>query len=204
MNDAPDTRCGGVSTDAVSTACQYCLFAGTAPRRVRPSVLFSHDSDEWATPRAVFLMLDREFGFTLDVCATTENATCGAYFTKDTNGLLADWGTHVCWMNPPYSQLNRWLHKAYQSSLRGATVVCLTFARTDTSGFHDAVKHATEIRFLRGRLRFGNARNSAPAPSCVIIFRPTTTTTPEPLQLTFGFHTTAPSIIAATIAEVPQ
>jgi len=143
-------------------------------------------------------MLDKEFGFTLDVCATTTNAKCARFFTKEDNGLRQDWGKNVCWMNPPYSQLRDWLHKAHESSTRGATVVCLTFARTDTAGFHDCVAHASEIRFLRGRLRFGKAKNSAPAPSCLIIFRPNNTP-PKPVQVSFGFNNKTTGINATTI-----
>src|SRR5208337_1220759 len=126
-----------------------CLWSNGSKRLRRTAVLFSHDSDEWETPDAIFRMLDKEFGFTLDVCATTTNAKCARFFTKEDNGLRQDWGKNVCWMNPPYSQLRDWLHKAHESSTRGATVVCLTFARTDTAGFHDCVAHASEIRFLR-------------------------------------------------------
>lgn len=179
--------------------CQECLWTDQTPRQRRPRVMFSHDSDEWETPRSLFRMLDKEFGFTLDVCATTGNTTCPQYFTKAIDGLRQDWGTNICWMNPPYSQLRDWLHKAHESSHRGATVVCLTFARTDTRAFHESVAHATEIRFLRGRLRFSNARNTAPAPSCLIIYRPNNKRNPQPVQLTFGFRHDPTSIITRTI-----
>jgi len=165
--------------------CEQCTLR-TTPRS-RLDALFMREKDEWATPHAVFTMLDREFHFTLDACATSENAKCNRFFTKEDDGLRQDYGTERVWMNPPYSQLGKWVRKAYDASLRGALVVCLTFARTDTAAFHDAVAHASQIRFLRGRLRFGNAKNCAPAPSCIIIFRPTTAT-PPPAQLSFGFN----------------
>jgi len=78
----------------------------------------------------------------------------------------------VCWMNPPYGRtIGKWMRKAYESSLTGSTVVCLVPARTDTAWWHDyAIKG--EVRFLRGRLKFGGSANSAPFPNAVVIFRP--------------------------------
>lgn len=163
--------------------------------------LYLHQKDEWATPWPLFAMLNREFGFTIDVCASDQNAKCHRYFRIADDGLRQDWGREVCFLNPPYSQLAAWLAKAYQSSLRGATVVALTFARTDTAAFHHAVAKASEIRFLRGRIRFGGARHCAPAPSCIIIFRPTSHATPQPCQLSFGFGP-APAGITVRTLEV--
>lgn len=136
---------------------------------------------EWGTPPELFAALDREFGgFTLDVCATPENAKCARYFTAAEDGLAQPWrGT--CWMNPPYGrEIGRWLRKAYESSLEGATVVCLIPAKTETSWWHDYAMKG-EIRFLRGRIRFQGAvsrsgsrhgSSNAPFPSAVVIFKP--------------------------------
>lgn len=135
------------------------------------NVHFSSKSDLWSTPTWLFKELDTEFGFTVDVCATAENAKCTRYFTPQTDGLKQDW-QGVCWMNPPYGrQIQHWVRKAYFSCLAGATVVCLLPARTDTAWWHTYVKQASEIRFLRGRLKFGNSRHSAPFPSAVVVFR---------------------------------
>lgn len=134
--------------------------------------LFSSATDEWETPQWLFDALDREFGFTVDPCSTHENAKCDRHFTKAENGLLQNWGDEVVWMNPPYGKdIEQWMHKAYDSSRRGATVVCLVPARTDTGWWHRFAMKG-EIRLLKGRLRFGNAKNSAPFPSAVIVFRP--------------------------------
>lgn len=133
--------------------------------------LMSSRTDLWATPQAFFDVMNREFGFTLDVCATAENAKCSRYYTTSDDGLSQPW-TGVCWMNPPYGrEIGRWMKKAYEASRHGATVVCLVPARTDTAWWHDyAVKG--ETRFLKGRLRFGEAKNSAPFPSAIIVFNP--------------------------------
>jgi len=135
------------------------------------AVHFSSETDEWPTPQDFFDRLNEEFGFTLDVCATPENAKCPRYFTKRENGLLQRW-EGVCWMNPPYGrEIGQWVRKAYESALGGATVVCLVPSRTDTAWWHDYCMKG-EVRFVRGRLKFGGVTDNAPFPSAVVIFRP--------------------------------
>lgn len=127
---------------------------------------------EWATPQALFDALDAEFGFTLDPCATPANAKCTTFFTASDDGLAQSWAGYVVFLNPPYGrQIGRWVKKAYESALEGATVVCLLPARTDTAWWHDHVMKG-EIRFVRGRLKFGDATSAAPFPSAVVVFRP--------------------------------
>lgn len=135
------------------------------------SVHFSQDSDEWGTPRWLFDSLNKEFGFTLDPCSGGENAKCVDFYTMRENGLLRDWGIETVFMNPPYSDVAAWMRKAYGAAQEGATVVCLIPARTDTAWWHDYVMKG-EIRLLRGRLKFGDAENSAPFPSAIVVFRP--------------------------------
>jgi phage N-6-adenine-methyltransferase len=143
------------------------------------AVHFSSRSDQWATPHWLFDLLDAEFGFALDVCALPQNAKCERYFSPEVDGLKQEWGG-VCWMNPPYGrEIGGWVEKAYTSSLAGTTVVCLIPARTDTDYWHRFVTKAHEIRFLKGRLRFGDAENSAPFPSALVIFRPGKHTQPR-------------------------
>jgi phage N-6-adenine-methyltransferase len=135
------------------------------------NVHFSSATDLWATPQDFFDRYNGLYGFQLDVCASAENAKCARFFTKEDDGLAQEWAG-VCWMNPPYGRgIKHWMRKAYQSSLAGATVVCLVPARTDTAWWHDyAVKG--QIEFIRGRLKFGGAVNSAPFPSAVVVFTP--------------------------------
>lgn len=131
---------------------------------------FSSETDEWATPGWLFREYDAEFGFTLDVCATPENAKCATFFTREQDGLSQEW-SGVCWMNPPYgATIGEWMEKALQESGRGVTVVCLVPARTDTGWWHDYATKG-QVRFLRGRVKFGDAKNSAPFPSAVVVFR---------------------------------
>nr|DAL75075.1 MAG TPA: DNA N-6-adenine-methyltransferase [Caudoviricetes sp.] len=140
-------------------------------------VHYSSKSNEWATPQNLFDKLNEEFNFTLDPCATDENAKCSKYFTIEDDGLSKDWSNDVVFMNPPYGrEIKKWIKKAYEESLNGATVVCLIPARTDTTYWHDFIfGKANDIRFLRGRLKFGNSKNSAPFPSAIVVYQGVTT-----------------------------
>ena len=140
-------------------------------------VHYSSKSNEWATPQNLFDELNDEFNFTLDPCATDENAKCSKYFTIEDDGLSKDWSNDVVFMNPPYGrEIKKWIKKAYEESLNGATVVCLIPARTDTTYWHDFIfGKANDIRFLRGRLKFGNSKNSAPFPSAIVVYQGVTT-----------------------------
>lgn len=133
-------------------------------------VMFSSETDLWSTPQDTFDKLNSEFGFEVDVCATNENAKCSKFFTIADDGLSKEW-EGVCWMNPPYGRvIGKWIQKAYESSLQGSTVVCLLPSRTDTKWFHEYCMKG-EIRFIKGRLKFGGSKNSAPFPSMVVVFR---------------------------------
>lgn len=135
-------------------------------------VMFSHKNDDWSTPQEFYDTLDREFHFDIDVCADATNAKCTNYWTIDDNGLDQDWGGHTCFCNPPYSDAKEWVRKAYEESQKpGTTIVLLIPARTDTRYFHNYIYHKAEIRFVKGRLKFGGSKNSAPFPSMVVIYR---------------------------------
>ena len=141
-------------------------------KRRKRNVHFRSDSPDWATPQDLFDDLDAEFRFETDVCATAENAKCSKFYTLADNGLEQPW-TGVCWCNPPYGRvIGQWIQRAYAASLDGATVVCLVPARTDTSWWQDYVTRAREIRYLRGRLKFGAGKYPAPFPSAVVVFGP--------------------------------
>lgn len=131
-------------------------------------VMFSSKSELWETPQAFFDELNREFGFQTDVFALPENAKCEAFYTPEQDGLYQEW-TGVCWCNPPYGrQIGKWVKKAAESE---ATVVMLLPARTDTKWLHDYILPNAEIRFIKGRLKFGGSKNSAPFPSMICVFR---------------------------------
>jgi phage N-6-adenine-methyltransferase len=133
------------------------------------SAHFSSDSAEWSTPDDLFRELDEVFHFDLDACASASNCKCERYFSKDDDALVRSWQGTV-WMNPPYGRhIERFMRKAYEESIRGATVVCLVPARTDTAWWHRYARKG-QVHFLRGRLRFGGAASSAPFPSAVVIF----------------------------------
>lgn len=140
-------------------------------------VHYSSKTNEWATPQNLFDELDDEFNFTLDPCATDENTKCSNYFTIEDDGLSKDWSNDVVFMNPPYGrEIKRWVKKAYKESLNGATVFCLIPARTDTTYWHDYIfGKADDIRFLKGRLKFGDSKNSTPFPSAIVVYKGVTT-----------------------------
>jgi len=102
--------------------------------------LFTSDKHDWETPQPFFNRLDKEFGFTLDACATPQNAKCAAYYTIEDDGLAQDWRGVV------------WVRKAYREALKfhGATVVMLIPSRTDTAYWHEYIINASEIRFVLG------------------------------------------------------
>ena len=136
----------------------------------KENVHFSSKTDLWERPLDFFKKLDSIYNFRTDVCATEENAKCERFFTESQDGLLQEW-SGMCWMNPPYGRnIGKWVKKAYDSSKSGATVVCLLPARTDTKWWHDYCMKG-DVTFLKGRLKFGEARNSAPFPSAVVVFR---------------------------------
>jgi site-specific DNA-methyltransferase (adenine-specific) len=160
--------------------------------------LYSSKRQDWGTPQALFDALHEEFGFGLDAAATAENAKCLHYIDKDSlfetledpmpGSLWANWpalipGSEfssrrqewICkqaiWLNPPYGKdIGKWIKKAYRESLRGCTVVVLTFVRSDTKWWHDWAMKAAEIRLIKGRIKFEGAPSAAPAPSCLLIF----------------------------------
>lgn len=131
---------------------------------------------EWETPQEFFNILNEEFHFTLDVCATSENAKCPKYYTKEDNGLNFKWSKNVVWMNPPYDRsLPEWIKKAYISAQQGGTVVALIQGRSsDTKWWHEYIMKADEIRYIKGRLHFGINKKFTEAniSSIVVVFRP--------------------------------
>ena len=135
--------------------------------------MLSSETDMWATPQDFFDKLNEEFCFTLDPCATDDNAKCSNYFTKEDDGLTKDWGGHTVFCNPPYGRsIKDWVKKCYEESRKkDTTVVMLIPARTDTSYFHEYIYGKGELRFIRGRLKFGDSHNSAPFPSMVVIYK---------------------------------
>ena len=137
------------------------------------TLMFSSETDLWATPQNFFDELNKEFRFTLDPCSNHENRKCDKYYTIEDNGLLQDWQGETVFCNPPYGKpMKDWVRKCYEESLKPNTlVVMLIPARTDTSYFHQYIYNkARDIRFIKGRLKFGDAVNAAPFPSMLVVF----------------------------------
>lgn len=143
--------------------------------KINPGMM-SSAKDNWETPQKFFDKMNDEFHFQLDVAADDKNHKCATYFTKELSGLEQDWSKYLitpggaCWMNPPYGdQIVAWVKKASESN---CLVVGLLPARTDTRWFHDHVYGKAEIRFIKGRLKFVGAKDGAPFPSMIAIWRP--------------------------------
>jgi len=137
----------------------------------KDSVHFKSNSNEWATPQNLFDELDHEFHFTLDPCSTHENAKCEKHYTIEDDGLSKSWVGEVVFMNPPYGrEIGKWAKKAFEEWKNGATIVCLVPSRTDTAYWHDYFMKG-KIRFIRGRVKFGNGKQGAPFPSAIVIFK---------------------------------
>jgi len=135
--------------------------------------MFSSLRQDWATPRALFEILDREFRFALDACATAETACCARWFEREALLPESSWAPGPVWMNPPFRGIAAWVERACREARAGVVVVCLLPSRTDTSWWHDYVMPFGELRFLRGRLSFDDRRRGrAPFPSVVVVFRP--------------------------------
>ena len=134
--------------------------------------LMSSNTDEWATPKALFKQLDDKYHFDIDVCATPENAKCEKYYTKEEDGLSQEWQGR-CFMNPPYGrEIPKWVAKAYESVYRGGAelVCCVVPSRTDTRWWHDYCMKG-EITFIKGRLKFNDGDKPAPFPSAIVVFK---------------------------------
>ena len=146
------------------------------------NVHFSSATDQWSTPRAFAAKAVLEFGINFDVCADSTNAVVPDYFTVAEDALSQKWEApgRVCWMNCPYGKaISLWVAKASWTASNGTPVVCLLPARPDTRYWANYIwDHANhrpypgvELRFIKGRLKFGDSKSSAPFPSALVIFR---------------------------------
>lgn len=136
------------------------------------------NNDEWGTHPDTYYqgIYFAKFSPTLDVCATDENSQLDNFFTKKENGLIQNWNEDF-WMNPPYSEITQWMDKAYESwKKNNVNGLILVYSKTDTKWWHKYVEGIAEVHFIKGRVRFmtpdgEQAKNSAPYPSCFIIYR---------------------------------
>lgn len=128
--------------------------------------MMTSNSDEWTTPRWLFDRLHERFQFTVDVAATPENALRPKFF-EDPWGLEYSWAGERCFCNPPYSRIATWAEKFTQEAERASLIVALIPARVDTRWWQDHIAKADHVYFIRGRLRFGESKNSAPFPSAL-------------------------------------
>ena len=126
----------------------------------RHKVHFTSQRQNWKTPKKFYEELNKEFHFDFDPCPPN----------PDFDGLSVDWGESN-FVNPPYSECAKWCEKSFNEAQKGKGVVMLIPSRTDTKYWHEYVMKADEIRFIKGRLKFDEHKNSAPFPSALIIWR---------------------------------
>lgn len=137
-------------------------------------LMFSSRTCDWATPQAFFDKLNEEFRFTLDPCADDQNHKCQKYYTAADDGLQQDWSGERVFCNPPYGKIvGKWVEKCFDEVYAGKCqcAVLLLPARTDTRWFQDYIYQRAEVRFVRGRLKFGLGVTPAPFPSMVVVYR---------------------------------
>lgn len=135
---------------------------------------FDSVRQDWETPADLFDTVNAEFKFTLDVAASKSNCKVQRFISEEQDAMTLAWGRETCWLNPPYGKghrLSAWVEKAYHESLKGATTVMLIPARTNTNWFHDLCLKHGDVRFVRGRPKFGGADHGLPQPLCFVIFR---------------------------------
>lgn len=131
--------------------------------------MFTSKSAEWSTPQDFFDNLHDEFDFTIDAAASETNTKLPRFFTAKDDALSRSWLGERVWLNPPYGRgSGLWIEKAAKSD--ADLVVMLIPARTDTRAWHEHIFGKAEIRFVPGRLRFGDAKWAAPFPCAVVIW----------------------------------
>lgn len=138
---------------------------------------FASKKQDWETPDSIFDPLYEEFHFDLDVAASDKHHKVIRFIDEKDNAMTCDWPGKNCWLNPPYGKgysLSRWVERAYHQVCSGKyaeIVVMLIPARTNTNWFHDICLKYGEVRFIKGRPKFGGAKHGLPQPLCIVIFR---------------------------------
>jgi phage N-6-adenine-methyltransferase len=124
-------------------------------RGARPEI------DDRATTPEVFDPLNERFHFTIDVAASADNSKCERFFDLNTNGLEQSWAGERIWCNPPHSNIEPWLVKAWAELWADLIVMLLPANRTEqgwwqreVEPFRDQPGSALQVEFLPGRLRF--------------------------------------------------
>lgn len=130
------------------------------------------NKDKWETPFDLFNELDAIYHFTLDPCCEHKTAKCNKYYTEEEDGLTKDWTGEVVFCNPPYSRgnINKWMEKCAMEASKGCKIVALIPVSTSSRWWHEYVWKKADIVFIKGRLTFAGASNTAPFSSCLAIW----------------------------------
>ena len=141
---------------------------------INKDLMFSSATDNWATPQEFFNQLNEEFHFSIDACADSFNHKTERYYTIEDDGLSKGYAGEVVFCNPPYGRaIGKWVKKFFDEVNEGGCelAVMLLPARTDTAWFHNYIYGKAEIRFVKGRIKFGGSKHNAPFPSMIVVFR---------------------------------
>lgn len=129
--------------------------------------------DEYGTPQWLFDQRDAVYGFTLDACASPENAKVQKYFTKAQDGLGQSWKNNKVFVHPPYSDLSRWMAKCLSEHITHNILIdCLVPNRSDTKWFHESVAGYAIIIPIEDRITFDGAFTEAPFASILVTYLP--------------------------------
>ncbi|WP_167730354.1 DNA N-6-adenine-methyltransferase [Terasakiella sp. SH-1] len=135
----------------------------------------SNKSDEWYSPPSIleklYTCINGEFDLDPSSPLHCKPVEAHKYYTIEDDGLQQPWNGKV-FLNPPYSANEPWCRKARESVENGDAecVIALLAARTDTGWWHRQVAGHADVFLLQGRLKFSNQPNSAPFPSCLVVW----------------------------------
>lgn len=115
-------------------------------------------SDHWSTPKEIYDYYINTLNY-LDPCKLYDDGTDIQRYDFQENMFI----------NPPYSNISEWVEFAINNSYYNDThVVLLIPSRTDTKYFHRLLNYGVTLDFIKGRLKFGDHKGSAPFPSVLV------------------------------------
>ena len=128
---------------------------------------FKSTNQSWETPDDLFVKINAQYHFTIDVCATSKNTKCKIFWSEDDSCLDKTW-SGICWMNPPYKNMKQFIKKAFDERHNAISVVLIP-ARTNTKWWHDWCMKG-EVLFICGRPKFKGCVHGLPQPWALVIF----------------------------------
>lgn len=123
--------------------------------------------DNWETPYWLFDQLNSRFNFTVDVAAIENNCkvfSClNPIFYND--GLKESWKNERVFCNPPFSQKDLWIKKAYEETINGECPLCIMIlpSSVENKVYHEYIFNKNIYwEPLQGRVSFIDPRTKKP------------------------------------------